>query len=134
MINFLWESQTGNNVETKDWFSQYGYIILIILSVILVAGFIFMLVLFFKVRHSEKNKAVNDEKNKILYYEALGGESNVLGVESKGSRLVIRLKDYSLMNEDKLKELGLDSSLKATDKITFIVGQKASEIASILAK
>ena len=134
MINFLWESQTGNNIESKDWFSQYGYIILIILSVILVAGFIFMLVLFFKARYNEKNKAVNDEKNKILYYEALGGENNVLGVESKGSRLVIRLKDYSLMNEEKLKELGLDSSLKATDKITFIVGQKASEIASILTK
>ena len=38
------------------------------------------------------------------------------------------------MDEEKLKELGIESLIKATNKVTFIVGEKAETIANEINK
>ncbi len=80
---------------------------------------------------NKSNKKKNIEENKKQNSEFLnyfGGNENVISCESKGSRLILILKDYSLLNEEKLKENGISSMIKATNKVTLIVGEKSKEL------
>ena len=72
--------------------------------------------------------------NSNEYIDAFGGKENILSAEAKGSRLIVKLIDFTKMDQDKLKTLGLDSLIKSTDKITFIVGQQSEVIAKELTK
>ena len=76
-----------------------------------------------KKRNIEENRKQNSE---FLNY--FGGNENIISCESKGSRLILILKDYSLLNEEKLKENGISSMIKATNKVTLIVGEKSKEL------
>ena len=63
---------------------------------------------------------------------ALGGRDNIVSVNSAGSRLSLVLKDYSLMQDDKLKELGVSSIIKMSSKVTLVIGKDAQDIVKYL--
>ena len=128
---FLWPIDNTNQ-QSDDWFSKYGGILLIILSAILVVAFVVALVFYLKVRKNDKIK--NTITNPNEYVEAFGGKENIVSCEAKTSRLIVVLNDYSKMDEEKLKELGIESLIKATNKVTFIVGEKAEAIANEINK
>ena len=71
----------------------------------------------------ERNTKQNNEFLKIF-----GGQENIISCEAKGSRLILVLKDYSLLDEANLKENGVTSMIKATNKITLIIGEKSKEL------
>ena len=52
---------------------------------------------------------------------ALGGEENVLSKELKGSRIVLRLADYSKVDKQKLLEVGVDGFIEMEDKLTLVL-------------
>ena len=128
---FLWPIDNTNQ-QSNDWFSKYGGILLIILSAILVVAFVVALVFYFRVRKSDKINNTIDNPNE--YLEAFGGKENIVSCEAKTSRLIVVLNDYSKMNEEKLKSLGIESLIKATNKVTFIVGERAESIAKEINK
>lgn len=130
-MNFLWPS--GSTTEqTEDWFSKYGGIILIVLSVIISIAFVAALVFYIKVKKKEDKSNSIDNLNE--YIDAFGGKYNIISCEAKSSRLIVTLKDYGKMDEEKLKEIGIESLIKATNKVTFIVGEKAESIANEINK
>lgn len=128
---FLWPIDNTNQ-QSDDWFSKYGGILLIILSAVLVVAFVVALVFYFRVRKSDKINNTIDNPNE--YLEAFGGKENIVSCEAKTSRLIVVLNDYSKMNEEKLKSLGIESLIKATNKVTFIVGERAEIIAKEINK
>ena len=128
---FLWPIDNTNQ-QSDDWFSKYGGILLIILSAVLVVAFVVALVFYFRVRKSDKINNKIDNPNE--YLEAFGGKENIVSCEAKTSRLIVVLNDYSKMNEEKLKSLGIESLIKATNKVTFIVGERAESIAKEINK
>ena len=128
---FLWPIDNTNQ-QSNDWFSKYGGILLIILSAVLVVAFVVALVFYFRVRKSDKINNTIDNPNE--YLEAFGGKENIVSFEAKTSRLIVVLNDYSKMNEEKLKSLGIESLIKATNKVTFIVGERAESIAKEINK
>ena len=128
---FLWPIDNTNQ-QSDDWFSKYGGILLIVLSAVLVVAFVVALVFYFRVRKSDKINNKIDNPNE--YLEAFGGKENIVSCEAKTSRLIVVLNDYSKMNEEKLKSLGIESLIKATNKVTFIVGERAESIAKEINK
>ncbi len=62
---------------------------------------------------------------KSEYLLALGGEDNILEKELKGSRIVVKLTDYSKVDEEKLKEAGVTGFIKMSDKLTLVIKDKA---------
>ncbi len=98
------------------------WIALIIAVIIIAIGFIIFLT-------KKKNKRIAQEK--VMRSEnllsALGNSENILSFEAKESRINLSLKDYSLIDEAKLKELGVSSIVKTTKKITLVVGHSASQ-------
>jgi PTS system glucose-specific IIC component len=131
MFKFLWATG-NNNGGSSDWFTQYGWIITLVLSIIFVAAFVIVVILLIKTKKSEKKESSISNGNE--YIDAFGGKDNIVSAEAKSSRLVVVLNDDKKIDEAKLKELGLDSLIKATNKITFIVGEKSQAIAKELNK
>ena len=94
----------------------------IVIIAVLVLIFVFMKKNKSKIE-KEKNIKQNNEFLKIF-----GGQENIISCEAKGSRLILVLKDYSLLDEANLKENGVTSMIKATNKITLIIGEKSKEL------
>ena len=63
---------------------------------------------------------------------ALGGRDNIVSFSSAGSRLSLVLKDYSLMEDEALKALGVSSIIKMSSKVTLVIGKDAEEIVKYL--
>ena len=62
------------------------------------------------------------------YVDIFGGIDNIIEVKARESRLSLVLKDYDLINKEKLEEKGITSSIKMTNKITYVIGSLALEI------
>ena len=58
------------------------------------------------------------EANKLITY--LGGKDNIIEHFVNGSRLSLILKNYDLVNIEKLNELGFPSVIKMSNKITLV--------------
>ena len=84
-------------------------------------------------KNIEKQKEENIKQNNT-FLEIFGGEDNIISCEARASRLVLVLKDYSLLNEEKLKENGVTSMIKATSKVTLIIGVKSKELEEFINK
>lgn len=69
---------------------------------------------------------------KSEYLDALGGEDNVIDKELKGSRIIVKLKDYEKVNEEKLKEAGVTGFIKMSDKLTLVIKDKAEDAYKII--
>ena len=78
-----------------------------------------------------KEKVQKSEQNNT-FLEIFGGKDNIISCESKGSRLVLVLKDYDKLNQEKLKENGVTSFVKATNKITLIIGEKSKDLETFI--
>ena len=68
---------------------------------------------------AKKSQAKQFETNEI--FEALGGKENVLTHSKNGSRISLTLQDYDKVNEKTLNDLGVDSIIKMSNKITLVV-------------
>ena len=95
-------------------------------AVILIGILIVVLVLL--KRNKAKKEIEYNQKQNNEFIKIFGGKENIVSCEAKGSRLVLVLNDYSLLDEQGLKDNGVTSMIKATNKITLIVGEKSKEL------
>lgn len=68
-----------------------------------------------------KNKKTNKANATNNFYEYIGGIDNVISTKLVGSRFTIVLKNYDLVDKDKLKTLGVSSIISLKDKITLVL-------------
>ena len=66
------------------------------------------------------------------YMDALGGEANIISHELRGSRIVVKLNDYSLLDKEKLKGAGVDSFILMSSKLTLVIRGDASVVYSLI--
>lgn len=124
---------TDNSPTTNplnDFLKSYGFWIAIALAS---AAFIAVLVLFIIAKVKSKDAVIevskpepSERSNGIL--EALGGKENILEHSLTGSRLTLSLTDYSLVNEEKLNQLGVDSVIKMSNKIILVIKDDMSNL------
>lgn len=90
---------------------------------------IFILVMVLLALSRKKVKPLPVDYQPIL--DSLGGISNLISASGRGSRLSVRLKDYQIVQFEKLKTLGVESYIQMTSKLTLLVGE-AEKIAEFL--
>lgn len=102
----------------NDFLRDYGlYLALGVVALILIVALTILLPYFLKKGKGKKTKIAS----KGEYLSALGGEENVLSKELRGSRIVLRLADYSKVDRQKLLEAGVDGFIEMEDKLTLVL-------------
>ena len=113
--------------EFNDFLRQYSLYIAIgiaafILVVVLVVLFICL---------SKRKKTGAAPKRVIVasaYIEALGGADNIVSHSLVRSRIVLTLKDYDIVDKEKLKEAGVDGFIMMSDKLTLVIKGDAEKV------
>lgn len=113
----------------NEWLGSYGLYIAIGL-----AGAVFLTVLglflytYFKGK--KQGPVIKAPERKVIQNEealkALGGAENILDHSLNGSRVILVLNNYDLVDDKALKEMGVSSIVKMTNKITLVVKGDAS--------
>ena len=118
IIRYLSGDPTTN--PFNDFLKDYGiYLALAVAGVVLITVLVFVFLALKRRKAAPKVEEVKVDSS--LIKAALGGEDNIVSHSINGSRIVIELKDYSLVNEKSLNELGVASIIKMSNKITLVV-------------
>ena len=104
------------------------------IALALVGVIIITIVLILLLSKRGKKKEQPQIAEKSLWIDALGGEENIISSEAYGSRLVVVLKDKTLMNREGLKVLGVTNFMEMSDKITLLLEDKAEFVKAELDK
>ena len=115
--------------NNSNWFNNWGWIVLVGVLVLIVV--VIVLTVLIKKSNGKKEQERQVKQNNT-FVEIFGGENNIISCEARGSRLVLVLHDYSKLNEEKLKENGVTSLIKATNKVTLIIGEKSKELETFI--
>lgn len=99
-------------------------------------GIVLLLFIIFLVFNAVKKKSYLDQRKKanIEMINYFGGKDNIISAKAQSSRLSLVLKDYNVLDENKLKELGVSSIIKMSNKVILVIGEEASKIAEIINK
>ena len=97
-------------------------------------GVIVVVVVLILIFGRKNKKPVTKVAEKSAWVEAMGGSDNIISTEAVGSRLVVNLKDKSLLNKDALKELGVTNFMEMSNKITLLLEDKAELVKKELDK
>lgn len=114
----------------NNWLKANG-VYLAIGAAILIVLILFILLM---INFSKKGKQLEEAEKKLVkasIAEFLGGKENIISSSKNGSRIVLELKDYSKVDETKLKENGVLSIIKMSNKITLVFNK--SDVDSIFA-
>lgn len=109
----------------NEFNASYWWVYIIL--ALLVIGLICLIVI-----KNKKNKKIKAEEVELVkklsgVYDLLGGKDNVISHNLNGSRLTIVLKDYSKVDEPKLKEIGVERILTMSNKM-ILVGKDLKRI------
>lgn len=113
-----------NTVKIGSFLSENAWWLALIVAGLLLVAVIIFLFLFLKT----KKKAPSHKVDKASYFFALGGEDNLIEKELKGSRIVLKLKDYEAVDKEKLKEIGVDGFIMMSEKLTLVIKGDAKKV------
>lgn len=81
-------------------------------------------------RKSKKKDVVFADDN--MFLKALGGKANIDSSQAKSSRLILVLKEKSLLNEEALKAQGILSIIKMSNKVILVIDGSAEKVKKII--
>ncbi len=113
----------------NEWLGTWGLYIAFAL-----AGVVFLTVLglflYTYIKGKKEGPIIKVSQQKVIKNEAalaaLGGAENILDHSLNGSRVILVLSNYDAVNIEALKELGVSSVVKMTNKITLVIKGDAS--------
>lgn len=112
-------------VDFSNFLRTYAiWICLAIILVILVT--LFFLLAFPRIK--QKRQKITIAADVEDWVECLGGKSNIISVLSSRSRLTLEVNDASLIDNDKMKTLGVSSIIIMSKKIVLVIDNGADEI------
>ncbi len=105
------------------------YLIAIIVGgcLLVVAAVVVLVIVFGK----RKKNTIVDES---AWISALGGKENIASVSAIGSRINLSLKDKEKIDRTKLSNLGVNSVLVMSNKVTLVIQNNAVDIAETISK
>ena len=113
-------------------FLKNNWIWLTVAIVVIALVLIILLIVLRRQNKPVKKPLIEVKQNE--WFEALGGSDNLLEANAVGSRLSIKLQDKSLLNKEKIKELGVENILEMSGKIILVVENNAEHILKELQK
>ena len=113
----------------NEWLGTWGLYIAFGL-----AGVVFLTVLalflYTYIKGKKQGPVIQSKPTQVIKNEAalaaLGGSDNILDHSLNGSRVILVLSNYDVVNVEALKEMGVSSVVKMTNKITLVVKGDAS--------
>jgi len=99
-------------------------IIFILIGIVIIGCIVSGLLIIIKKKKEPKKPLASRSE----YLAALGGEDNLISSERSGSRIIVILKDYSLLDKEKIKEAGVTGFIEKSDKLTLVVKENAKEV------
>ena len=96
-------------------------------AVLLIAAIVIIIYL---VTHRKSKKSLDSG----AWLIALGNKENVKEVSATGSRLSVVLENKDIIDREKLKELGVNSVLVMSNKVTLVIENKAEQVAASIQK
>lgn len=119
-------------LSTNNWYTDWKIIVgICAIATLLILAIIIPIIIVSKKRNKIKNEESNKKQN-ATFLDIFGGEDNIISCEAKGSRLVLVLNDYSKLDEERLKDNGVTSLIKATNKVTLIIGEKSKDLENFI--
>lgn len=110
----------------NNFLADYGIWIAVIVCALIVTAIICFFLITTK-KSGKKSKIIID-----AWHAAIGGKDNLIEATQKGSRLVLVLKNYSIIDKDALRDLGVVSFIQSSQKITLVLDDNINNIAKIL--
>ena len=113
------------NLLNNTSLPTYAVALIIAGCLVLVAILVF-LIIFFGTR--KKNPIVDES----AWLTSLGGKDNINNVSAIGSRINLSLKDKEKIDREKLTNLGVNSVLVMSNKVTLVIANNAVDIAETI--
>lgn len=112
----------------QTWFLNNWWWLAIILAAVIVLIVVICLLANKGKRRRKKTKTPKRKIVKSAYIDALGGEDNFVSSKLERSRIVLQLKNYDLLDKEKLKEAGVDGFIMMSDRLTLVIKGQAEEV------
>lgn len=125
-MKYIILSSKMNNTQNQvnDFLGANAWWMAIVLAALILIT-ILIIVLTGKKRKGRKPKRLIVASS---YYEAFGGIDNVISHARTGSRINLVLKDYDLVDKEKLKEAGVDGFIKMSDRLVLVIKGDAEAV------
>ena len=113
------------NLLNNTSLPTYAVALIVAGCLVLVAILVFLIIFFGK----RKKSPIVDES---AWLTALGGKDNINNVSAIGSRINLSLKDKEKIDREKLTNLGVNSVLVMSNKVTLVIANNAVDIAETI--
>ena len=113
------------NLLNNTTLPTYAVVLIVAGCLVLVAVLVFLIIFFGK---RKKNPIVDES----AWLTALGGKDNINNVSAIGSRINLSLKDKEKIDREKLTNLGVNSVLVMSNKVTLVIANNAVDIAETI--
>ena len=113
------------NLLNNTSLPTYAVVLIVAGCLVLVAILVFLIIFFGK----RKKSPIVDES---AWLTALGGKDNINNVSAIGSRINLSLKDKEKIDREKLTNLGVNSVLVMSNKVTLVIANNAVDIAETI--
>ena len=113
------------NLLNNTSLQTYAVALIVAGCLVLVAILVFLIIFFGK----RKKSPIVDES---AWLTALGGKDNINNVSAIGSRINLSLKDKEKIDREKLTNLGVNSVLVMSNKVTLVIANNAVDIAETI--
>ena len=113
------------NLLNNTSLPTYAVVLIVAGCLVLVAILVFLIIFFGK---RKKNPIVDES----AWLTALGGKDNINNVSAIGSRINLSLKDKEKIDREKLTNLGVNSVLVMSNKVTLVIANNAVDIAETI--
>ena len=110
-----------------SWLSSSSWWLALILVGLLILAIVLVIV-----TGKSKKEPKRQLASKDTYIACFGGESNIVDKKLVGSRIAITLKDTSLVDQEKLKEAGVDAFILMSNRLTLVAKGDAKDLYFIL--
>lgn len=118
-----WQEEKAFN----DWLANNAWWLSIAVAALILVV-VLSIFLFGRKNKKKAKKAPKKEISKSAYMDALGGEDNLISHSLTRSRIVLELKNYDLVDKEKLKEAGVDSFIMMSNKLTLVIKENAETV------
>lgn len=111
--------------------------ITLLLCCVIPIGILIIVATILRIKNSNKeivNEKVIDENQVPMFLEAYGSKDNIEKVIQERSKIIATLKDVTLVNGEKLKDLGAKGVLIVGNEVRAQFGDRASYVYDILTK
>ena len=113
------------NLLNNTSLPTYAVVLIVAGCLVLVAILVFLIIFFGK---RKKNPIVDES----AWLTALGGKDNINNVSAIGSRINLSLKDKEKIDREKLTNLGVNSVLVMSNKVTLVIANNAVDVAETI--